>query len=255
MQRNMWFLTTTAALTMAISACDADRPPTAAVSSSATAAKPQDEAAVIAALRGDAQPGGAARSGAAPTSASSLLPPGHPPIDGSAGPTAAPAAPSGPPVAVKFDAPESWTTQPPANSFRKAQYSIAPVEPDKDASEVVVFYFGPGQGGSTAANLNRWRDQFSDGSGNKLPADAMKMERFRASDWDVVLVEVAGTFDVSMPGMSGGDGAKRANYRLIGGVVEVPGGSYFVKATGPDATIQKHRDEISKFILSAKPAN
>ena len=240
-----------ATMTLLSAACDGNSTGGASSTSetaanSAPTASAADEAAVIAALRKDAAPRPAAPSG------DDALPPGHPPIDGA--PMAMPrsAAPAGPAVEVRFTAPEQWVSEPPANAFRKAQYKIPAVEGDAEPAEVVIFYFGPGQGGGTAANISRWRDQFRDADGNALPDDAMKSERFKASDWNVVLVEVAGTYAAGMPGM--GPGTPKPNYRMIGGVVEVPSGSYFIKATGPDATISQNRDAITEYILSAKPA-
>jgi hypothetical protein len=61
--------------------------------------------------------------------------------------------------------PASWVTAPSTSSMRLAQYTI----PGRDSSvsaEVVVYFFGKGQGGNVEANLARWKAQFSmpDGS-------------------------------------------------------------------------------------------
>jgi hypothetical protein len=226
--------------------CDGNRPAAPAVSQNANrpaAVSADDKDAVIAALRDEGKP--AADSGL------SALPPGHPPIDGPAMPPPR-KAPPGPAVQVTFEAPDSWQSETPANAMRKYQYKLPAAEGDSEPGEVVVFYFGPGEGGGTQANLDRWRGQFKDAAGNPLPADATKAERFKAGEWDAVLIELAGTFAAGMPGM--GPTTDKPGFRMIGGVVEAPGGSYFVKATGPDATIQQHHDAIVKFILSARPA-
>lgn len=235
-------------LALLAAGCEGNRPvastATANVNRAAAPAAAEDKDAVIAALRNDAKP--AADSGVG------ALPPGHPPIDGPAAMPPPRKAPPGPAVNVSFDAPEGWQSETPANAMRKYQFKIPASSAEGEPADVVVFYFGPGEGGGTQANLDRWRGQFRDAEGNPLSADAAKTERFKAGEWDVVLIEMAGTFASGMPGM--GPTTDKSGYRMIGGVVEAPGGSYFIKATGPDATIQQHRDSIMRFILSAKPA-
>ena len=54
-----------------------------------------------------------------------------------------------------FDVPESWKSETPSSKMRNAQYR-------NGKSEIVVFYFGKGSGGSVDANINRWLGQFKE---------------------------------------------------------------------------------------------
>ena len=56
--------------------------------------------------------------------------------------------------------PAHWQAQPPASSYRLAQFRV-PAAPGATDGEVVVFHFGAGQGGSAAANIERWSSQFT----------------------------------------------------------------------------------------------
>ena len=115
----------------------------------------------------------------------------------------------------------------------------------------MVFFFGAGQGGGVGDNLTRWKGQFTAADGAPLPADAAKLESVDAGEQKITLLEVAGRFAPgAMPGMT--DQGPRDNYRMVAGVIETPAGNWFVKATGPDATIAAQREAIRKFISSAK---
>ena len=112
-------------------------------------------------------------------------------------------------------------------SMRRAQYRIpGPGGP----AECVVFYFGPGQGGDTQANVARWASQFHRADGGPV-GDAFKTREIKVGDIRVVLVEVAGTYVGGMG--SGPTGPERPNYmREHKGTIDVeslPGkGTIFV---------------------------
>ena len=127
--------------------------PTLACKQAAEPAAPTPETASTAAARTELAPAHRA-AGDGPAA----LPPGHPPIDGSAGVIAAP--PLGGTTTggqLVWTVPDSWTSEPPANAMRRAQYRVP--GPGGDA-ELVVFYFGPGEGGDPRANAERWAGQF-----------------------------------------------------------------------------------------------
>ncbi|RMF70751.1 MAG: hypothetical protein D6744_18990, partial [Planctomycetota bacterium] len=197
----------------------------------------------------------------APQPAAGGLPAGHPPIDGaSPAPAAAPALPEGHPpiegaapsklVELEFDLPEGWTERPPSNMMRRAQYEL-PGGDDGSPVELVVYYFGPGEGGSVQANLDRWKGQFTTADGKPLPAEAIREEAFESNGLKMRLLEVHGTFNSAMmPGVGGG--AQTAEQRMIAGIVETPSGPWFIKAVGPDAAIAAQREQITAFLKSAR---
>jgi hypothetical protein len=141
---------------------------------------------------------------------------------------------------IDFDVPKSWQSEKPSTSMRLAQASIpGPGGP----GELGVFYFGPGSGGSVEANINRWVGQM-EGAGKPTP------ETFEVNDYRVTWVDVKGTMKASQMGM--GPKTEQANARLFGGVVEGPGGPWFFKADGPDATLGPQRDAFVGMLKSVR---
>ncbi len=236
-----------------------------AASSPARPAAPSESE--IAAMRSMVNSESAGSSAAAQPGAA--LPPGHPPISGTADSPAPPPAPSlpegHPPLGsvsspatppqsgdLKFDAPSEWVAVPPRSNMRKAQFTLPHVASDKEDGELVVYYFGQGQGGGVADNLTRWKSQFKNADGSPLPESAGKVETFDVHGMKTTTLEVAGRYDPgAMPGMA--DTGPHDNYRLLGAVIESPGGMWFVKASGPDATMTAQRDTFRKYVASARP--
>ena len=175
------------------------------------------------------------------------MPPGHPPI------TEPRAAPGSPPSSSATDGltwkpPAGWTEETPSSSMRRAQYRIpGPGGP----GELVVFYFGPGQGGDAKANAARWAAQFHRPDGSPV-GDAAKSREIKVGDIPVTLVEVAGTY---VGGMGGGpSGPDKPNYMLLGAIAQGPDANWFFRATGPRATLEAQRATFDDLIRSIKRA-
>ena len=143
---------------------------------------------------------------------------------------------------IDFSVPASWQNEQPANNMRVAQAIIpGPGGP----GNLVVFYFGPGGGGGVEANIQRWVDQMEVPAGNN-PAP----ETFEANGYRVTWIDVPGTLKPSTMGT--GPTTEQPNSRLLGAVVEGPGGPWFFKATGPDSTISAERDNFLTMLKSVK---
>ncbi len=128
---------------------------------------------------------------------------------------------------VGWTVPSTWA-QERVSSMRVATYKVPGSTPDA-AGECAVFFFGPGQGGSVDANLERWSRQFE---GSPKPE---RSER-RVNDLPVTVVRLAGTYLAPGGPMMQSQG-KRPGYRLLGAIVQAPEGLVFFKLTGPAATI------------------
>jgi hypothetical protein len=130
--------------------------------------------------------------------------------------------------------------------MRVANYVIPKKDGDSEDAECVVTTFGPGQGGTVDANVDRWVRQFE-------PSSA-KVEQKQVRDvgpMHVTTVEIAGVYKgMTMPGSQ--PGAAKKSYRMIGAVVETPKGLYFFKVTGPDATVHDAAPAFDKLIDSLK---
>jgi hypothetical protein len=146
--------------------------------------------------------------------------------------------------AIVWDLPPGWRAVPPTSPMRLAQMTIPGAS---GPGELVVFYFGPGQGGGVEANLNRWVGQMEVAAGSE-PA----RETFAAGDYRVTTLEVAGTLLPS--GMGMGPSTPQPGSRMLAAVVEGPGGPWFFKATGPDATLAAARGAFRDLLESVRAA-
>jgi hypothetical protein len=134
--------------------------------------------------------------------------------------------------------------------MRQAQFLLPRVEGDGADGELVVFYFGPGQGGSVDANIDRWVGQFGqpDGSASK---DKAKTSRNQIAGMQVTFVDLNGTYQAPiMPGAP--ERHNSPGYRLLAAVVETPDGPWFFKLVGPEKTIGKWAESFDQFIRSVK---
>jgi hypothetical protein len=149
------------------------------------------------------------------------------------------------PLHITWLDPPSFKRVPPSNPMRKASYVVPHAEGDAEDGELTVFYFGPGQGGSIDANVDRWVKQF----GDVKPGDVRRADR-EANGLRQHTVELdSGTFSSGMPG---GSNKPKNDYGLVGGIVETPSGAYFFKLTGPAKTVKQAKPEFYKLLDSIK---
>jgi hypothetical protein len=117
--------------------------------------------------------------------------------------------------------------------MRAATYTIAVVPGEQGPAECVVNYFGPGQGGTVEANVDRWRAQML-GADGKPAVTKVTMRTVRGVK--VTVVDSAGTY-TGMGGPMAGGAKPVSGYRLLGAIAEGRGGNVFFKLTGPLKTI------------------
>jgi hypothetical protein len=149
---------------------------------------------------------------------------------------------------VNYKVPEGWTVEKPTSEMRVAQYKLPKAAGDGEDALLVVFYFGPGQGGTTQANIDRWVNQVKQPDGSSSQ-DKARTETMTVNGLPVSTVDVKGTYS---GGMSQDSAPKDANsiYRLRGAVIETPKGSYFVKLTGPEKTVNHWDQAFNDYIKS-----
>ncbi|MGD8375222.1 MAG: hypothetical protein PVF68_03705 [Acidobacteriota bacterium] len=147
---------------------------------------------------------------------------------------------------LSFAVPERWVEEQPSSGMRQAQYAIPRAEGDPADGECALFVF-PGTGGSVEANLQRWYGQFTQPDGGSTEEEA-NVERFEAGGMPVTLVDVSGTYS---GGMSG-DGPS-PDYRMVAGIIETATDPWFLKCTGPEATMAAAAPEMRRLLESAQP--
>lgn len=131
---------------------------------------------------------------------------------------------------IKWKAPEGWSEVPPS-SMRYASFNASSATGDKIDISVVTF---PGEGGSDADNVNRWRQQI----GLPLLTDEAMGSNFaqlKSADATFATIDIAG-----------------ANARTVAAWTRRDGRVWFFKATGPNTAIEKEKPNFVKFIESVR---
>jgi hypothetical protein len=131
---------------------------------------------------------------------------------------------------IQWKAPEGWTEVPPS-SMRYASFSAPAEEGSKIDISVVTF---PGDGGSDADNINRWRGQMG-----LAPMDAnavsSQVAPFKTGDTTFSTTDIAGN-----------------KTRTVAAWTRRDGRVWFFKATGPSAAVEKEKPNFVKFIESVR---
>jgi hypothetical protein len=149
---------------------------------------------------------------------------------------------------LHYKAPDAWVKEATSSTMRVAQYKLPKTEGDPEDALLVVYYFGPTQGGTAQANIDRWISQMQqpDGSATK---DKAKTETMTVNGLKVTTIDVSGTYTAEMaPGS--GTTHNDANYRLRAAVIETPKGNYFLKLVGPAKTMARWEQSVTDFVKS-----
>ena len=131
---------------------------------------------------------------------------------------------------IKWNTPEGWTEVPPS-SMRYASFGASDGNGGKIDISVVTF---PGDGGSDADNVNRWRGQIG------LPP----LDENAVTSQVAPLKTAEATFsttDITGP-----------KARTIAAWTRGDGRVWFFKATGPSAAVEKEKPNFVKFIKSVR---
>jgi hypothetical protein len=146
---------------------------------------------------------------------------------------------------VRWTAPAGWKAEA-ARPMRAATYTVPLAAGDQGVAECVVNFFGSGQGGGVDANIERWRGQVLGADGKPV---AGKVDKRTGRGIPITVIDSTGTYTgMGGPMMAGGKPAP--GYRLIGAIVEGPGGSVFFKLTGPAKTIATQQKAFEQLLAS-----
>ncbi len=143
---------------------------------------------------------------------------------------------------------DGWVIEEPKSTMRAAQYSL-PGEGDVAAASLVVYYFGPGAGGSVEDNRTRWKGQFEAPGGGEVQ-DAQESER-EVNGLAVHDLAVSGTF-VAETSPGSGEYVNEPGWRMRAAVVERSGGNYYLKLTGPEETVKRWEASYDAFVGSLR---
>jgi hypothetical protein len=138
--------------------------------------------------------------------------------------------------------PADWTSRAPSSTMRLAEYTVAPKD-GAGAAEVVVYFFGPGQGGGVEANVERWRGQFSEPDGGTVPE---LVTRDTSAGFPITFADFRGTYRRGFG--AGSADSVRAGQELLAAIAETPRGTLFVQLFGPIARVSAERPAFLQFV-------
>lgn len=143
--------------------------------------------------------------------------------------------------------PDGWVAETPRSDMRKLQYRVTSGDADQPA-ELVVYYFGPGQGGSLEANVERWRSQFSRPDGGEVET---VIEEIDGVTMPATLVTIEGTYARGLG--VGPQGEPLPDRMLLAAVVQTPQGNLYPQLHGPAAVVSTARDGFVGLLRSLAP--
>ena len=146
---------------------------------------------------------------------------------------------------LRWAAPAGWKTGE-AKPMRAATYTISAAPGDAAAAECVIYFFGVGQGGTVQANLDRWKGQLVTADGKVASA---KIAKRTIHGLTVTTIDELGDY-TGMGGPMAASKSVQKNYRLLGAIIEGPGGNVFVKFTGPAKTVASNQSSFEQFLNS-----
>jgi len=136
--------------------------------------------------------------------------------------------------------PKSWSASDQQSQMRLATYFIPAAAGDKDKGELAISTFAGG-GGGIAPNLQRWISQF-DAAGRKAV-----VKKGKAGANEYYIADISGTYQKSVGPPILRKTEPAPNYRMLGVIVVLPSEEvYFLKLTGPDATVKAQAETLRK---------
>ena len=152
---------------------------------------------------------------------------------------AAAPVPTGPDVdtdALHLSAPEKWVRKQPRSSMLIAEFALPKAEGDAQDGRLTV----SSAGGSVKDNIDRWRTQFV-GKPQKETKDEVEL-----GGVTVTVVDFTGKFSDQAGPFA--PGVEREGYRMLGAIIPVKGQLYFVKAYGPEKTMDAQGEAFRAFL-------
>jgi hypothetical protein len=126
--------------------------------------------------------------------------------------------------------------------MRLAEFTV-PHDGVPVAAEVVVYFFGEGQGGSVASNLARWKAQFSTPDGSPVPET---ITRDSSAGFPITFAEYRGTYARGIG--TGNTETAKTGQTLLAGIAETPRGTMFIQLFGASAAVAAQHDAFVRFV-------
>jgi hypothetical protein len=129
-------------------------------------------------------------------------------------------------------------------SMRLAEFDVP--RTDGTQAEVIVYYFGQGQGGSADANIARWTTQFMDASGGHVVPHVMSVD---GTVFPTTVAQFEGSYARGV-GLGPGQGEAEPDQALVAAVVETPLGNLFLQLFGDRVAVEATRGDFLDMVTS-----
>jgi hypothetical protein len=132
---------------------------------------------------------------------------------------------------LSLSVPTEWTRKPGSNPMRLAEFTL----PGPGGEVTLIVSRFAGGGGDAAANVERWKTQFTRADGSDI-GDAAKVTVVQKPPLKITMVDIEGT-NIAPVTPGAPERNNEANARLLGAIVEGSGDPYFFKAAGSAQTL------------------
>jgi len=149
---------------------------------------------------------------------------------------------------LKAQAPAAWKESPASSPMRAKQFTVPGKAGD---AEIVVFFFGQGQGGSVEDNVARWKKQFEPPAGKTID-QVSKTETLKGAGGTITVLDISGTYMFKARPMDPAPGEPRPNHRMLAAVLPTPQGNYYIRLVGPDKTVAAAAKDYTTWLKSFK---
>ena len=134
--------------------------------------------------------------------------------------------------------PKSWKQSDATLPMRLATFEVPASEGDKENGEFVVYSF-PGGGGGVDANIGRWVGQFG------VEGREAVVRQGKAGESEYFIANISGTYMKPDGPPILRKTKETPGYRMISVILDLEAkGVYFLKLTGPDATVAAQLDAV-----------
>ncbi|MFO0809229.1 MAG: hypothetical protein U0746_11430 [Gemmataceae bacterium] len=149
---------------------------------------------------------------------------------------------------LKSKTPDSWKKAETTSNMQHAAFDLPKADGDKDATKLVVYFFGPGGGGGIDANLTRWKGQFKNPEEKNVKKEEMKVKDVKATYYDIT-----GTYlEKNPPFAPNAKITEKPDYRALNVIFESPKGPYFFRVIGPAKSVEKNKKEFDEWLKNFK---
>lgn len=149
-------------------------------------------------------------------------------------------------LGLRSTVPADWVAEEPQSDMRLAQFRV-PADGGPEDAAMVVYYFGPSQGGTLEANIARWQSQFTGPDGGPVEPQITELD----GTLPATLVTLRGNYARGV-GM-GPVGEALPDRMLLAAIVQTPQGNLYPQLHGPAAVVEQARPAFVAFIQGLAP--